>query len=128
MISFSNIYHIRNFWIHQDILYGPKNEGGLNFINARSFFLSLKISWVKRYAPDKFDDYWADIINERLGVEGSTRNQVLDWGTEALVDVAQSSLSCIKSCFNAWLLFKICFHDRPPLFQMAKIDFRRWDS
>ena len=34
----------RNFWIHQDILYGPKNEGGLNFIDARSFFLSLTIS------------------------------------------------------------------------------------
>ena len=34
-------------WIHKDILYGPKSEGGLNFIDARSFFLSLKISWVK---------------------------------------------------------------------------------
>ena len=35
-------------WIHKDILFGPKSEGGLNFIDARSFFLSLKISWVKR--------------------------------------------------------------------------------
>ena len=34
-------------WIHKDILYGPKSEGGLNFIDNRSFFLSLKISWVK---------------------------------------------------------------------------------
>ena len=31
-------------WIHKDILHGPKSEGGLNFIDARSFFLSLKIS------------------------------------------------------------------------------------
>ena len=64
----------RNFLIHQDILYGPENEGGLNFIHARSFFLSLKISGVKRYASDKLDDHWADIIDEKLGVEWSTRN------------------------------------------------------
>ena len=25
-------------WIHKDILYGPKSVGGLNFIDARSFF------------------------------------------------------------------------------------------
>ena len=24
----------KNNWIHQDILYGPKNEGGLSFIDA----------------------------------------------------------------------------------------------
>ena len=44
-------------WIHKDILYGPKNEGGLNFIDAWSSFLSLKISWVKRYASDALDDH-----------------------------------------------------------------------
>ena len=76
----------RNYCIHQDILYGPKNEGGLNIINACSFFISLKISCVKRYASDKLNDHWADIIDERLGVEWSTRNQVLDWGTEASVE------------------------------------------
>ena len=26
-----------NYWIHQDILHGPKNEGGFNFIDTRSF-------------------------------------------------------------------------------------------
>ena len=35
-------------WIHQDILYGPKSEGGFNFIDARYFFKSVKISWIKR--------------------------------------------------------------------------------
>ena len=36
-------------WIHQDILYGSKAEGGFNFIDARNFFKSMKISWIKRY-------------------------------------------------------------------------------
>ena len=70
-------------WIHKDILYGPKSEGGLNFIDARSFFLSLKISWVKRYAADALDDHWADLIDLKLGVDRTNRTQVLDWGTEA---------------------------------------------
>ena len=56
----------KNNWIHQDILYGPKNEEGLNFIDARSFFLSLKISWMKRYESDALDDHWADLIDLQL--------------------------------------------------------------
>ena len=55
-------------WIHQDILYGPKSETGLNFINAQSFFKSLKISWIKRYAMDKLDDHEADIIYRELKI------------------------------------------------------------
>ena len=31
-------------WIKQDFLYASKSEGGFNFIDARSFFMSLKIS------------------------------------------------------------------------------------
>ena len=33
-------------------MYGPKNKGDLNSIDAHSFFLSLKISLVKKYALD----------------------------------------------------------------------------
>ena len=53
-------------WIHQDILYGPKSKGGLNFIGAWSFFKFLRISWIKRYATDKLDDHWADVIDREL--------------------------------------------------------------
>ena len=63
-------------WIHKDILYGPKSEGGLNFIDARSFFLSLKISWVKRYASDALDDHWADLIDLQLNVDRTNRSQI----------------------------------------------------
>jgi len=104
----------KNKWIHQDILYGPKYEGGVNFINARSFILSLKISWVKRYASDNLDDHWAEIINEKLRVKRSNRNQVLNWGTQALTDLVYSGLPCIKSFFSVWLRFKTCFHHKPP--------------
>ena len=53
----------KGHWIHQDILYAPKSEGRLNFIDARSFFKSLKISWIKRYVTDRFNDNWTNIIS-----------------------------------------------------------------
>ena len=64
-------------WIHQDISQGTKSEEGFNFIDAQNFFKSLKISWIKRYATDKLDDHWADIINANLKVEKSNRAQIL---------------------------------------------------
>ena len=79
-------------WIHKDILYGPKSEGGLNFIDAWSFFLSLKISWVKRYASDAIEDYWADLIDLQLKVDRSNRSQILNWGTEPFNDLVNSHL------------------------------------
>ena len=89
-------------WIHKDILYGPKSEGGLNFIDARSFFLSLKISWVKRYASDALDDHWADLIDLQLNVDRTNRSQILSWGTEAFNDLVDSHLPCLHSFFSAW--------------------------
>ena len=97
--------------IHKDILYGPKSEGGLNFIDARSFFLCLKVSWVKRYA---LDDHWADLIDQELGVDKTNRSQILNWGTEAFNDLVNSRLPCIHSFFNAWLLFKTSFYQISP--------------
>ena len=64
-------------WIHQDILYGSKAKGGLNFIDAGNFFKSLKASWIKRYATDRLDDHWADIIDRELKLKKSTRAQIL---------------------------------------------------
>ena len=101
-------------WIHKDILYGPKSEGGLNFIDARSFFLSLKISWVKRYASDALDDHWADLIDLQLNVDRTNRSQILSWGTEAFNDLVDSHLPCLHSFFSAWRLFKTCFHQKSP--------------
>ena len=59
--------------IKQNILYGSKAEGGMNFKSLKS----LKISWIKRYATDRLDDHWADIIDERLKIKRKTRAQIL---------------------------------------------------
>lgn len=75
--------HSNKNWIEQDILYGPKSEGGLDFIDARTFFLALKISLLNRYATDKLDDHWMDIIDEKLKVRRSTRKPSLNMGNQS---------------------------------------------
>ena len=100
-------------WIHQDILYGSKSEGCFKFIDARNFFKSLKIFWMKRYATDKLDDHWADIIDVNLKIEKSERAQILKWGQEAFSCMMNSSFPCIQGFFKAWCDFKTNFHFRP---------------
>ena len=95
---------------NQVILYGPKSEGGFNFLDARSFFMSLKISWIKRYATDRLDDHWADIIDRELKNSRGRRRQILKWGTEALTCMINKKFPCIKFFFKAWTEFKTSFH------------------
>ena len=71
-------------WIHQDNLYAPKSEEGRNFVDARRFFKLLKIFWIKRYATDRIDDHWANIIDRELKLLKGRRPQILTWGTEVL--------------------------------------------
>ena len=64
----STLTPVNRNWITQEILYGSKAEGGLSFIDAREFFLSLKVSWIKTYASDRLDDHWADIIDKQIKI------------------------------------------------------------
>ena len=99
--------------INQGILYAPKSEGGFNFIDVRSFFKSLKISWIKRYATDRFDDHWADIIDRELQLSRGRRTQILRWGTVALTFMIKKIFPCIEGFFKAWIDFKTVYHFRP---------------
>ena len=92
-------------WIHQDILYGSKSEGGLNFIDARNIFMSLKISWIKRYAMH--------IIDRELKLTKRIRAQILTWGPEDLTCMKSNNFPCIEGFFKAWLDFKTSFLLRP---------------
>ena len=91
----------------------PSRKGGLNFIDARSFFKSLKISWIKRNAIDKLDDHWADIIDRELKISKGRRAQILTWGTEAITCMISKKFPCIEGFFKAWVDFKTSYHFRP---------------
>ena len=91
----------------------PKSKGGFNFIDASSFFKSLKISWIKRYATDRLADHWTDIINRELPISKGRRTQILTWGTEALTCMINKKFPCIEGFFNAWIDFETSYHFRP---------------
>ena len=97
----------RGNWIHQDILYASKSERGLNFIDAQSCFKSLKISWIKRYATDRLDDPWSDIIDRELKLSKGRRAQILTLGTEALTCMINKKFPCIEGFLEAWLTLKL---------------------
>ena len=58
------------------------------------------------------DDHRRNIIDEKLGIARRNRTKVLIWGTEALTDLVNSGLPCIKSLFCVWWQFKTCFHTK----------------
>ena len=88
-------------WIHQDILYGFKAEGGSNFRDAKNFFKSLKISWIKRYDMDRLDDHLADIMDKELKLTKRRRAQILTSGPEAITCMISKKFPCIKWLFQA---------------------------
>ena len=91
----------------------PKSEGGLNFIDSGSFFKWLKVSWIKRYATDRLDDHWEDIIDRELKLSKGRRARILTWGTEALTCMINKKFPCIESFFKAWIELKTSYHFRP---------------
>ena len=50
-------------WLSNDLLFTPKQKGGLGFINFRDFVKALTISWIKRYA-EGCNDHWCDLIDQ----------------------------------------------------------------
>merc|ERR1711867_112737 len=79
--SFLNHGHKSRYLINQDILYGNKNLGGFNAIRFSDFLLSLKTSWIHRYAVTKVCDHWCDKLDKMLGVNSITRGDLLHWGS-----------------------------------------------
>ena len=86
-------------WINQHILYIANAGGELNFIDARAFFLSFKMSWIRIYAYDKLDDHWSDIIDKNQGVRKRARTQALICGPGALRPMINSDFPCMQGHF-----------------------------
>ena len=61
-------------WISDEIMFTPKDRGGLGCIRIRDFITSMKVAWIRRYTIDKYDDHWADLLDQLLGVERKNRH------------------------------------------------------
>merc|ERR1712215_352336 len=56
-------------WIDSETLCNDKKLGGFGCINIKDFFSGLKLSRIRRYALNKINDHWCDIIYTLCGID-----------------------------------------------------------
>ena len=89
--SFLNHGHKSRYWINQDILFSNQVTGGLNAIRVSDFLLSLKVSWMHRYAIKGVYDHWCYQLDIMLGLNIATREDILHWGISKWEQVLQNN-------------------------------------
>ena len=73
-------------WVSDERLYTPTKLGGLNCIELDSFFKGLKLNWI---IINKYNDFWADLLDEILGVTINARHKILSFGGEYFTPIIQ---------------------------------------
>ena len=58
-----------NLWIDSKTLCNDKINGGFGCINIKDFFTGVKLSWFRRYAYQKINDHWCDILDTECGIK-----------------------------------------------------------
>ena len=127
--NLNNLPKRKKRWIPDEIMFTPKNEGGLGCIRIRDFLMGIKISWVRRYTTLKYDDHWTDLLDSMLGVNLEDRHKILSWGNRAFDQVVSQGkiviselIRCLASFIvkfpspvetndNTWLLQPAFFND-----------------
>ena len=66
-------------WLSNDLLFTPKQKGGLGFKNFRDFVKALKMLWVKRYT-EGCNNHWCDLIDLNLGLNPTNKHLLTEWG------------------------------------------------
>ena len=64
-------------WVSDERLYTPMKLGGLYCIELGSFFKALQTNWIKHYVIHKYNNYWTDILDKKLGVTINTHHKIL---------------------------------------------------
>ena len=96
-------------WMNKEILHGPTSQGGLNLPKVSEFFMSLKCSWIRRYAITKVNYHWADQIDSFFNLTPDCRSDLLLWGSEGFNEIDKSGIPCIAGWFKAYKEVKHCF-------------------
>ena len=83
----------------EEVLYGRKSDGGYGMLRVDDFFHGLKSSWVKRYAIDKVDDHWADMLDIHLKLTPPTRQLMLELGAEKFNVIVKKATKFLSITF-----------------------------
>ena len=88
-------------------MFAPKNQGGLGCIKIRDFLTSIKVSWIRRYSIEKYDDHWADLLDQLLDIEKKDRHKILTWGNRSFntaITKGRIVLSEMLKCLSSFIL------------------------
>ena len=61
-------------------------------INLENFTTALKTIWVRRYAIDKLDDHWGDLLDTQMGIDMEGRDKILEYGPAQFLKIIQKNL------------------------------------
>jgi hypothetical protein len=82
-----------------------KHKGGYGQCKVTDFFKSIKTSWVKRYATDRLNDHWCDILDTQFGLTPNTRKIIYEWRAHKFDNVIKLNLPCISGFVKCYQEF-----------------------
>jgi hypothetical protein len=100
-------------WIKPDILYAEKHKGGYGQIKVTDFLKAIKTSWVKRYATDRLNNHWCDILDTQFGLTPNTRETIYEWGANKFDNVIKLNLPCVSGFIKCYQEFCKNFFTEP---------------
>ena len=93
-------------WINTNQMYAPTKQGGLGMVKLEDFTQAIKVSWIRRYAIQKTQDHWADLIDIEMGLQPENREEILEYGPERFNKIIKKKIPAISNMFASYKLFK----------------------
>lgn len=95
-------------WISEDLMYTPKEKGGIGFFKLEDFISGLKITWMRRYGKGT-SDHWANLLDAKLGLTEWTRKKAWKMGDIHINDLATCKLQGLSGIAAAYQKLQKCF-------------------
>ena len=88
-ILFNFLWSNKNAKIAKIDAFKPLNQGGLAMVDVKSFWQSLKCTWIRRLLNT--DAFWPKILEKNLEQNSITTNKLLSTGPSKLIAIAKKN-------------------------------------
>ena len=86
-ILFKFLWNGKSEKVARKISYLPCNKGGLSMVDVKSFWSSLKFSWIRRLVTSSA--FWVKILEKNLADINYTPNEILFQGPSELEQISK---------------------------------------
>ena len=95
-------------------MYLSKSQGGMDLIEMGSFFQGMTLAWCVRYLVGNYEDFWASLLDNYLGLTPNTRQQIYRWGNLDFVrPIEKASTPFLKNIISTLQTFYHSFPSNP---------------